>query len=87
MPSDRAWAQGLFNQPLLDLGEHENTAFAGVLSPRDEIGAVRQGVNSVSPFQKSGEGSRLRFGWTRRCSMILMAARVTIASATSVRSS
>lgn len=59
MPSDRAWAQSLFNQPLLDLGEHENTAFAGVLSPRDEIGAVRQGVNSV--FLENAEDYYARY--------------------------
>ena len=39
--------EGLFNQPLLDLGQHENEAFGGVLSPKGEVGAEREGVNAV----------------------------------------
>src|SRR5215211_8753866 len=41
------WFAPAFKQPLLDLGEHESPAFAGVLSPRDEVGTVRAGVNAV----------------------------------------
>ncbi|MGO4170881.1 class I SAM-dependent methyltransferase [Bosea sp. TAF32] len=37
----------IFREPLLDLGQHENAAFAGVLSPRSEVGAAREGVNAV----------------------------------------
>ncbi len=41
------WADLLFDQPLLDLGEHEKPDFAGVVSPRDEVGTTRHGVNAV----------------------------------------
>lgn len=40
-------SRNLFNQRLLDLGEHEDAAFKGVLSPQSEVGAKREGVNSV----------------------------------------
>jgi SAM-dependent methyltransferase len=41
------WHEALFAQPLLDLGPHESKRFAGVLSPRGEVGAKRDGVNAV----------------------------------------
>jgi hypothetical protein len=37
----------MFREPLLDLGQHGDAAFAGVLSPKGEIGAAREGVNAV----------------------------------------
>ena len=41
------WYSTYFNQPLLDLGVHERSDFAGVLSPSGEIGKPRKGVNSL----------------------------------------
>src|SRR6478735_8880783 len=52
-------ASALFNQPLLDLGQHEDRAFAGVLAPRDEVGAVREGVNDT--FLKDAEAYYARY--------------------------
>jgi ubiquinone/menaquinone biosynthesis C-methylase UbiE len=39
--------QDAFFDPLVDLGEIENTAFAGVFSPKPEIGQKRVGVNAT----------------------------------------
>lgn len=44
MPAD---FQSMFVHPLLDLGEAEDPAFRGVLSPRPEVGAKREGVNDA----------------------------------------
>lgn len=47
MTDTTAWHEDLFMQPLLDLGRHEASQFAGVLCPRGEVGAERLGVNAV----------------------------------------
>jgi SAM-dependent methyltransferase len=39
--------QSMFVHPLLDLGEAEDPAFRGVLSPQPEVGATREGVNDA----------------------------------------
>jgi SAM-dependent methyltransferase len=41
------WFSPYFNEPLVDLGMHESADFAGVLSPKSEVGAARAGVNAV----------------------------------------
>jgi ubiquinone/menaquinone biosynthesis C-methylase UbiE len=36
-----------FSEPLVDLGEYERKEFAGVLSPRSEVGTKREGVSKL----------------------------------------
>jgi hypothetical protein len=45
------------------------------------------GQHLTARFESQGGGRRFRFGWARRCSIMRMAARVTMASETSGSSS
>lgn len=40
------FASELFNEPLIDLGQHENPLFTGVLTPAPELGVQRLGVTA-----------------------------------------
>lgn len=53
------WAAELYEQPLLDLGSHGYPDFAGVLSPRDEVGAEKLGVNKV--FLEDAEAYYIKY--------------------------
>ena len=51
-------------------------------------GTVREAYERLTArFESHGGGRRFRFGWARRCSIMRMAARVTMASETSGSSS
>ena len=41
------WWEELFTQPLVDLGSNGDRGLSGVMSPRDEVGAERRGVNAT----------------------------------------
>jgi ubiquinone/menaquinone biosynthesis C-methylase UbiE len=47
------WDSRLFTDVLVDLGDHENDAFRGVMSPFGEVGRKRLGVNAT--FLKKAE--------------------------------
>ena len=48
-----AWYTRFFNEPLVDLGDCEAAAFRGVLTPKNEVGQRRSGVNAM--FLKNAE--------------------------------
>ena len=47
MSTAQPWYQSCFVEPLVDSGDCEAEAFRGVLTPKDEVGQQRRGVNAV----------------------------------------
>jgi SAM-dependent methyltransferase len=53
------WDNSLFTDTLVDLGDHENDAFRGVMTPFGEVGQKRLGVNAT--FLKNAEAYYKKF--------------------------
>lgn len=53
------WDNRLFTDALVDLGDHENDAFFGVMTPFGEVGQKRLGVNAT--FLKNAEAYYKKF--------------------------